>query len=180
MLTDQAGGRVTGVEYYDHNHQKQMQEADVVVLAAWSAQNPRILLNSATDKHPKGLANKNDLVGKFMMTHSIAGTWALFDEDITPHMGTIGAQFMSYDRYAKRPSYPNAFGSTFIVAGAAMKTNDYAHARGELFGDELTAFMKRAARASRASRCSAKVCRISKTASSSPATRTSSACRWRG
>ena len=33
------------------------------------------------------------LVGKFMMTHSIAGTWALFDEDITPHMGTIGAQF---------------------------------------------------------------------------------------
>ena len=67
----------------------------------WSAQNPRILLNSATDKHPKGLANKNDLVGKYMMTHSIAGTWALFDEDITPHMGTIGAQFMSYDRYAK-------------------------------------------------------------------------------
>ena len=59
------------------------------------------LLNSATDKHPNGLANKNELVGKFMMTHHIAGTWALFDEDITPHMGTVGAQFMSYDRYAK-------------------------------------------------------------------------------
>ncbi len=91
VLTNAAGTKVTGVEYYDQNHQKQTQEAGVVILAAWSAQNPRILLNSATDTHPKGLANKNDLVGKFMMTHSIAGTWALFDHDITPHMGTVGA-----------------------------------------------------------------------------------------
>ena len=106
------------------------------ILAAWSAQNPRILLNSATDKHPKGLANSNDLVGKFMMTHHIAGTWALFDEDITPHMGTVGAQYMSYDRYPKT-SYPGAFGSSFIVGGLAMKTNDYAQARGDLFGPEL-------------------------------------------
>jgi len=145
VLTNQAGTRVTGVEYYDDRRQKQVQEASVVILAAWSAQNPRLLLNSATDKHPKGLANKNELVGKYMMTHHIAGTWALFDQDITPHMGTIGAQFMSYDRYAKT-SYPNAFGSTFIVAGAAMKTTDYANARGDLFGPELTSFMKRAAR----------------------------------
>ena len=52
---------------------------------------------------------------------------------------------MSYDRYAKT-SYPGAFGSTYIVAGAAMKTNDYAAARGDLFGAELASFMKRAAR----------------------------------
>ena len=80
-----------------------------------------------------------------MMVHHIAGTWALFDEDLTPHMGTVGAQFMSYDRYAKTSS-PGAFGSSFIVAGAAMKTNDYAAARADLFGPELAAFMKRAAR----------------------------------
>ena len=52
---------------------------------------------------------------------------------------------MSYDRYAKT-SYPNAFGSSFIVAGAAMKTNDFAQARGDLFGTDLAVFMKRAAR----------------------------------
>src|ERR1700722_7916532 len=51
VLTNQAGTRVTGVEYYDDKHQKQIQEASVVLLAAWSAQNPRLLLNSATDKH---------------------------------------------------------------------------------------------------------------------------------
>jgi choline dehydrogenase-like flavoprotein len=145
VLTNQAGTRVTGVEYYDAKKQRQVQEASVVILAAWSAQNPRLLLNSATGKHPKGLANANELVGKFMMTHHIAGTSALFDEDITPHLGTIGAQFMSYDRYAKT-SYPNVFGSSFIVAGAAKKTNDFAAARSDLFGPELHAFMKRAAR----------------------------------
>jgi choline dehydrogenase-like flavoprotein len=144
VLTNQEGTRVTGVEYYDANKQRQVQEAHVIILAAWSGQNPRILLNSATDKHPKGLANKNELVGKYMMTHSIAGTWALFEEDITPHLGTVGAQFMSYDRYPKT-SYPAAFGSTYIVAGFAMKTNDYAAARGDLFGPELAVFMKRAA-----------------------------------
>jgi choline dehydrogenase-like flavoprotein len=145
VLSNQEGTRVTGVEYYDANKKRQVQEASVVILAAWSAQNPRLLLNSATDKHPKGLANSSELVGKFMMVHHIAGTWALFDEDLTPHMGTVGAQFMSYDRYAKT-SYPGAFGSSFIVAGAAMKTNDYAAARADLFGPELAAFMKRAAR----------------------------------
>ena len=145
VLTNPEGTRAIGVEYYDARKERQVQEASVVVLAAWSAQNPRILLNSVTDKHPKGLANKNELVGKFMMTHHIAGTWALFDEDITPHMGTVGAQYMSYDRYAKT-SYPNAFGSSFIAVGTSHKTNDYAQARGDLFGPELAAYMKRAAR----------------------------------
>jgi len=145
VLTNQAGTRVTGVEYYDAQKKRQVQPASVVILAAWSAQNPRILLNSKTDKHPNGLANKNELVGKFMMTHHIAATWAMFDEDITPHMGTIGAQYMSYDRYDKK-SGSAGFGSSFIVAGAAMKTNDYAAARGDLFGPDLHAFMKRAAK----------------------------------
>jgi choline dehydrogenase-like flavoprotein len=145
VLTNQQGTRVTGVEYYDAKKERQSQEASVVILAAWSAQNPRLLLNSATDKHPKGLVNSSELVGKFMMAHHIATTWALFDEDITPHMGTVGAQFMSYDRYAKT-SYPGTFGSSYIVAGAAMKTNDYANARGDLFGTDLQSFMKRAAR----------------------------------
>jgi hypothetical protein len=49
---------VIGVEYYDQKKERQVQEAIVVVLAAWAAQNPRILLNSATDKHTKGLANQ--------------------------------------------------------------------------------------------------------------------------
>ena len=148
ILTNAPGSRVTGVEYFDRNKERHVQEASVVVLAAWAAQNPRLLLNSATDKHPNGLANKNGLIGKYIMTHLSSGTLAIFDEDVQNHMGTTGAQYMSYDRYDKT-SHKGAFGSTFIVAGSAIKTSDLAgsaNARLDLFGPDLTAFMKRAAR----------------------------------
>ena len=146
VLTNASGGKVTGVEYYDRNHEKQFQPASVVVLAAWAAQNPRLLLNSATDKHDKGLANRNGLVGKFIMTHFASGTNAMFDEDVENHMGTLGAQFMSYERYGKT-AHKGAFGSTFIVAGSSTKLSGLggiANARPDLFGAELQAFVKRA------------------------------------
>jgi choline dehydrogenase-like flavoprotein len=123
----------------------------VVVLAAWAGQNPRLMLNSANDKHPNGLANKSGLLGKYMMAHFASGTYALFDEDIENHMGTIGGQYFSYDRYDKlaHKDKNGAFGSTFIVAGSAQKTSDlggFANARLDLFGPALADFMKRAKR----------------------------------
>ena len=39
VLTNAQGTKVTGVEYYDQKREKQEQEASVVVLAAWAAQN---------------------------------------------------------------------------------------------------------------------------------------------
>jgi choline dehydrogenase-like flavoprotein len=148
ILSDPQGARVTGVEYYDDKKQRQVQEASVVVLAAWAGQNPRLMLNSATDKHPGGLANRSGLLGKYMMAHSGSTTWALFDEDVEPHMGTVGAQYMSYERYGKT-SQKGAFGSSFITCGTALKTSDlagFANARSDLFGPDLHAFMQRAAR----------------------------------
>ena len=114
----------------------------MVVLAAWAAQNPRLMLNSATDKHAKGLANSSGLLGKYMMAHFSSGTWALFDEDVQNYMGTIGAQFMSYERYGKT-SQKGAFGSSFITAGSALKTSDlggFANARLDLFGPDARRF----------------------------------------
>jgi choline dehydrogenase-like flavoprotein len=148
VLMNDRGDRATGVEYYDGKKERQVQEANVVVLAAWAAQNPRIMLNSRTEKHPNGLANASGLLGKYMMAHYASGTWAMFDEDVENHMGTVGAQFMSYERYAK-DSHKGAFGSTYIVAGTAMKTSDlagFANARSDLFGPALAEFMNRAKR----------------------------------
>ncbi|MGZ3321910.1 MAG: GMC family oxidoreductase N-terminal domain-containing protein [Xanthobacteraceae bacterium] len=54
VLTNAQGTKVTGVEYYDQKKERQVQEASVVVLAAWAAQNPRLLLNSSTDKQSQG------------------------------------------------------------------------------------------------------------------------------
>jgi choline dehydrogenase-like flavoprotein len=80
-----------------------------------------------------------------MMSHHVASTWALFDEDVQNHMGTIAVQYMSYQHYPKT-SHPNAFGSSFITAGFALKTTDLALSRADLFGTELAEYMKRAAR----------------------------------
>jgi choline dehydrogenase-like flavoprotein len=148
VLTNAQGNRVTGVEYFDDKGERHVQEASVVVLAAWSAQNPRILLNSATDKHPKGLANSSGLLGKYIMCHFASGTNAIFDEDVQNYMGTTGSQFMSYDRL-KKTSNKDAFGSTFITCGSAAKTSGlggFANARVDLYGPALHAFMKKAAR----------------------------------
>lgn len=148
VLTSSDGKRATGVEYYDAKMERQVQEASVVILAAWASHNPRLLLNSSSDKHPNGLANASGLLGKYMMAHYAAGTWAIFDEDVQNHMGTVGAQYHSYDRYGKT-SHKGVFGSTYINAGTAMKTSDlagFANARLDLFGPDLAAFMKRAAR----------------------------------
>src|SRR5262249_14935316 len=145
VLADQQGTRVTGVEYYDEKKERRLQQASAVVLAAWSGQNPRLMLNSATDKHPKGLANSSGLLGKYMMAHLGRGPWAILDEDVQTYMGTTGVKYMPYDRYGK-PGRKGPFGSSFLTAGAALKTSELggiANARPDLFGPELAAFMKR-------------------------------------
>ena len=85
-------------------------------------------------------------------------------------MGTIGAQFMSYDRYGKT-SHKGAFGtpSSWPAPRSRPATSrGFANARPDLFGPELADFMKRAARGLHPhQRRSARNCRTSKTASSS-------------
>ncbi|MCC6889734.1 MAG: GMC family oxidoreductase [Hyphomicrobiales bacterium] len=146
VLTDARGERVTGVEYYDAKREQHVQPAAAVVLAAYSVEIPRILFNSATDRHPNGLANRNRLVGKYLMCHALSTVWALFDEDLQNHLGTAAYQFMSYETYDKTRS-KKGFGSVFIRTGSALKPNvGLASARGDLFGPPLADFMKRAAR----------------------------------
>ena len=147
VLTNPSGDRVTGVEYYDAKREQHVQPAGVVVLAAYAAEIPRIMFNSATDKHPKGLSNRNELVGKYLMCHSAANVWALFDEDVQNYMGTAANQFMSYEHYDNKTRSKKGFGSIFLRTGAAMKPNvGLASARPDLFGQPLADFMKRAAR----------------------------------
>jgi len=147
VLVNAKGDRATGVEYFDKKKQRQVQLADVVVLSAFSASNPRILLNSTSDKHPKGLANSSGLVGQYAMAHITFSAFALFDEDVKNHMGMSSAFGMSQDGYVK-DSHPG-FGSYTWTIGVAMKPNDvlgFANSRVPFFGNALHDFMKKAAR----------------------------------
>jgi choline dehydrogenase-like flavoprotein len=148
VLTNPAGTRVTGVEYYDEKKERQVQEAGVVVPATYASNNPRLLLNSRTDKHPNGLSNRSDLVGKYIMAHGSATIAAIFGEDVQNYMGSAGYDYVTYDRHPKTIR-KDAFGSTFWSTTAAMKQSDVrgiAGVRPDLFGRELDEFMKVKAR----------------------------------
>jgi choline dehydrogenase-like flavoprotein len=145
VLTSPRGDRVTAVEYYDEKKEKQVQEAGLVVLAAFISENPRILFNSATDKHPNGLSNASGMVGQAVMTHGASTTWGMFEHDLQNFMGIAGAQRFSYDRYSKS-ARKDAFGSTLWHVSPALKPNDIggiANTRNDLFGADLDGFLKR-------------------------------------
>ena len=53
---------------------------DIVVVACGAANSARLLLASATDKHPNGLANGSDQVGRNYMCHNSLAVMALSKE----------------------------------------------------------------------------------------------------
>ena len=65
--------------------------ADVVVLACGAANTARLLLESASDTHPNGLANGSDQVGRNYMFHNSQAVLALSrDENPTIYQKTLG------------------------------------------------------------------------------------------
>ena len=150
ILTNDSGDLATGVEYATANGESNQLRADVVVLAAFAIQNPRLLLASATDKHAHGLANSSGLVGKTIMSHPAALVYGLFEEETRCYMGATGGQFVNQDGYAKDThSESGAFGSYQWMIAQAMKPNDLlgiAMTRPDLIGADLQGFMQRSAK----------------------------------
>lgn len=68
LLTDPSGRRVTEVEI-ERNGEVVRVAAAVVVVSAGAINSAALLLRSANDKHPNGLANASGLVGRRYMAH---------------------------------------------------------------------------------------------------------------
>ena len=79
LETDPAGRTVTGV-VVSRDGQQETYRAAIVVLAAGAANTAKILLNSASDQHPGGLANGSDQVGRNYMYHNSKAVVALGKE----------------------------------------------------------------------------------------------------
>jgi choline dehydrogenase-like flavoprotein len=70
LLTDAAGRSVTGVAVTLPDGSPHTFTADLVVLSAGAILSAALLLKSATDQHPEGLANSSDQVGRNYMRHN--------------------------------------------------------------------------------------------------------------
>jgi choline dehydrogenase-like flavoprotein len=68
LLTDAAGRRVESVEI-EQNGTVSRVRAPIVVVSCGAVQSAALLLRSASDAHPRGLANSSDLVGRRYMAH---------------------------------------------------------------------------------------------------------------
>lgn len=86
-----ARGRASAVVYFDRDGREQRQLARVVCVAGNSIETPRLLLLSASNSHPDGLANSSGQVGRNYMRHMTGSVYAAFDEPVHMYRGTTMA-----------------------------------------------------------------------------------------
>jgi choline dehydrogenase-like flavoprotein len=79
LETDPSGRTVTGV-VVSRGGEREVYTGDIVAVSAGAANSAKILLNSANDKHPQGLANGSDQVGRNYMFHNCKAVVALAKE----------------------------------------------------------------------------------------------------
>ncbi|MGA8278065.1 MAG: GMC family oxidoreductase [Rhodanobacteraceae bacterium] len=79
LETDASGAKVVGV-CVERNGQPERYSADVVVAACGALSSALLLLRSANDKHPRGLANGSDQVGRNYIRHNQSILMALLRE----------------------------------------------------------------------------------------------------
>ncbi len=74
--------RVTGVTYFDPDGRERFQKAKAVVVAGYSIETPRLLLNSACSGFENGLANSSGVVGRYLMAQAGNMILGRFDEPV--------------------------------------------------------------------------------------------------
>jgi choline dehydrogenase-like flavoprotein len=76
LVTDAGGGAVSEV-VVDRRGGRESYSGDVVVVACGAINSAALLLRSASDQHPRGLANSSDVVGRHYMAHINSGVIAI-------------------------------------------------------------------------------------------------------
>jgi choline dehydrogenase-like flavoprotein len=101
-------GRVSGVHYHRQGAWRH-QRARNVVVAGYSIETPRLLLNSACPQHPHGLANGNGLVGTGLMVHLNDGVWGTMDDEIRWYKAPPGMALCEHWNYDDTKEFPGGY-----------------------------------------------------------------------
>jgi choline dehydrogenase-like flavoprotein len=135
-------GRATGLHYHREGKWR-LQRARHVVIAGYSIETPRLLLNSACPQFPQGLANDNGMVGKHLMIHSGPGVWGRTDEEIRSYKAPPSlalTEHWNYDDSAKDFHGGYAFMSQGPLPNAWAETLAGRGLWGMALRQEMTAF----------------------------------------
>ena len=132
-------GRATGVRYHRDGRWR-TQKARAVVVAGYSIETPRLLLNSASPQHPDGLANSSGLVGKALMVHANNATWGVMEQEIRWYKGPPSLAVCEHWNYEDRKDFQGGY--SFMSQGPLP--TDFATSLVEnlgVFGHELRKWM---------------------------------------
>ncbi len=90
-----ASGKASAVVYADASGAIQRQRARAVCVAGNSIETPRLLLHSASNLFPDGLANSSGQVGRNYMRHMTGSVYATFEQPVHMYRGTTMAGIIS-------------------------------------------------------------------------------------
>lgn len=76
LETNPSGHEVTKV-HVERDGAREEYTADIIVVACGAVNSAALLLRSANDKHPRGLANSSDMVGRHYMRHNNSAVLAI-------------------------------------------------------------------------------------------------------
>jgi len=111
LETNAAGTAVTTV-VVEHDGHEERYNGDIIVVACGAANSAKLLLSSATDKHPNGLANGSDQVGRNYMYHASQAVLALSKEpNPTVFQKTLGVN----DFYFGGPDFDYPMGNIQMI-----------------------------------------------------------------
>lgn len=122
LHTSESGREITAVEA-EVQGERQMFSADIVALSCGAVNSAVLLMKSACDRHPNGLANSSDLVGRNLMKH-VLGSIVAVSRELNP---TIFQKTISInDFYWGEPGYDYPMGqiqTTGKVNAEALSLN---------------------------------------------------------
>lgn len=126
-LETSASGREITKVIAEHGGQEEEFTADVVVISCGASNSARLLLMSANDKHPRGLANGSDMVGRNYMFHNAVALVALSRrENPTMFQKTLTLN----DFYLRAPDYEFPLGNIQMLGKS----------KGPMFRDDAPKF----------------------------------------
>lgn len=123
-LATDASGRTVNEVHVVRNGEREVYSADVVVVSAGAVNSAALMLRSANDKHPNGLANSSDQVGRNYMAHLNSVLLAISRcENRTVFQKTLGFNDFYYESQdwdfpMGHISFVGKFDKNILAAGA--------------------------------------------------------------
>lgn len=108
-------GLASGVSIIDrHTGKEELVRARVVVVSCASIESARLLLNSKSEKFPNGIANSNDLVGRYLGGHlntsALGYLTDLIGKDVFTGDGATDHAYIPRFNYTGRRDYVGGYG----------------------------------------------------------------------